>query len=61
VPAGTRIRFDGQTVAILDQDGFAREMARHEETQEVDVFVAIDEDVAVRGLVPADAIQPVAR
>jgi hypothetical protein len=61
VPAGTRIRFDGQTIAILDQDGFAREMARHEETSEIDVFVAIDEDVAIRGLVPVDAVQPVAR
>ncbi len=53
VPAGTRIRFDGATVAALDREGYARELARYEATNEVDVFVAVDDAVAVRGMISA--------
>jgi len=49
-PAGTRIRFDGRTVAILAEDGWAREMNRYD-TGEVDVFVAVNDQVAIRGMV----------
>jgi hypothetical protein len=52
VPARTRIRFDGRTVAILAEDGWAREMNRYD-TGEVDVFVAVNDEVAVRGMVRA--------
>ncbi len=56
LPAGTRVRFNGVTIAALDRDGFAREMVRHEATHEVDVFVAVDDQVAVRGMVTVDAL-----
>jgi hypothetical protein len=54
LPAGTRVRFNGVTIAALDAAGFAREMARHDTTQEIDVFVAVDDEVAVRGMISAD-------
>ncbi|NOY92049.1 MAG: hypothetical protein GXP55_12705 [Deltaproteobacteria bacterium] len=68
VPDRARVRFDGRTFAILHQPGFAREMQRYENTQESDVFVAVNDQVAVRGLMrisdltpaPADAQAPAA-
>ena len=57
---GTRVRFDGRTVAILDAEGWGREMNRYENTGEVDLFVAVDDDVAVRGMVRISDLQPVA-
>jgi hypothetical protein len=54
LPAGIRIRFDGATIAALDREGYARELARYEQTHEVDVFVAVDDAVAVRGMISAD-------
>jgi hypothetical protein len=53
VPAGTRLRFDDSVIAIFEQDGWAREMNRYD-TGEVDVFVAIDNTVAIRGMARAD-------
>lgn len=50
--AGTRVVFDGVTVAALDQPGYARELGRHEATAELDVFVAVDDQIAVRGMIP---------
>lgn len=58
IAAGTRIVFDGRTIARLDADGYAREMQRYPDTDEVDVFVAIDDTVAVRGMVPSAALTP---
>jgi hypothetical protein len=58
VRAGTRITFNQETIAIAHQDALAREMVRHEGSGEVDVFVAVDDTVAVRGMVDADALQP---
>jgi hypothetical protein len=55
VASGTRVRFNGRTVARLRQDGWARELGR-EENDLVDVFVAIDDTVALRGLVPASSL-----
>ncbi len=49
VPAGTRLRFDDSVIAVFEQDGWAREMNRYD-TGEVDVFVAVDDTVAVRGM-----------
>ena len=57
---GTRVRFDGRTVAILDAEGWGREMNRYENTGEVDLFVAVDDEVAVRGMVRIADLQPVA-
>jgi len=55
---GTRIRFEGVTVAVLDRAGFAREMHRYDETGEADVFVAVDDELAVRGIVQIGDLQP---
>lgn len=58
VAAGTRVTFDGVTIASVDRPGWATEIRRYAETGEVDVFVAVDDAVAVRGMVPADALTP---
>ncbi len=59
MPAGTRVNYGDDTIGILETEGFAREMGRYEETGEVDVFVAIDDGVALRGTVPIASLQPV--
>jgi hypothetical protein len=53
VPAGTRLRFDDSVIAVFETDGWAREMNRYD-TGEVDVFVAIDNTVAIRGMARAE-------
>ena len=59
VRSGTWVRFAGQRVARLEADGWAREMGRSEDGVDVDVFVAVDDSLAIRGWVPADAlVQP---
>jgi len=55
VAEGTRIRFHGRTIARLRSQGWARELGRQDGGM-VDVFVAVDEDVALRGLVPEDSL-----
>ncbi len=50
---GTRYVF-----AILKREGFARELQRFDDANEVDVFVAVDDDAAVRGLVHATDLRP---
>jgi len=60
VPDRARVRFDGQTFAILHQPGFAREMQRYENTQDSDVFVAADDQIAVRGLMHITDLTPAA-
>jgi len=57
LPERTRIDFDGTTVAQLLEPGLAREMNRYE-TGEVDVFVAVNDDVAIRGMVDTDDLEP---
>lgn len=57
VKVDTPIRFNGRTVAVVRQPALAREMVRHEAAGQVDVFVAADDDVAVRGMVPANALE----
>lgn len=56
---GTRVRFDGRTVAILAAEGWGREMNRYENSGEVDLFVAVDDTVAVRGMVRISDLRPV--
>ncbi|MFW6049716.1 MAG: hypothetical protein ACODAU_01000 [Myxococcota bacterium] len=56
VAAGTRITFNGEVIGVVKKPALAREMARHDATGEVDVFVAADDGVAVRGMVPASAL-----
>ena len=59
LPAGTRVRFDDETIGILDEDGYGREMNRYESTGEVDMFVAANDEVALRGMVRIDDLQPI--
>lgn len=54
VAAGTQLRFHGQIIARLRTEGWARELGRQD--GQVDVFVAVDDQVALRGLVPADSL-----
>ncbi len=54
--SGTRVTFDGQTVAVLDEPGMARIVERFEASGEADAFVAVDDRVAVRGIIPLTAI-----
>jgi hypothetical protein len=58
VRARARVRFDGQVVARLADRGWARELRRTEDGL-VDVFLAVDDDVALRGLVRARDLEPV--
>ena len=53
-----RVRFDGVTIGRLADRGWAREMRRTPDG-EVDVFVAVDDDVAVRGMVSVRDLEPV--
>lgn len=55
VAPGTRLRFRGRTVAIFGQEGFAREMRRYP-NGEVDVFAAVNDQIAVRGMVREQAL-----
>ena len=54
--AGTRMRFEGETVAIVSAVAYAREMNRYPESGEADVFVAVDDDLAIRGMVDIAAL-----
>ena len=57
VDSGTRIRFYGEEVARLRAEGWARELGR--DGEEVDAFVAVDNGVAVRGIVPSGSVTAV--
>jgi hypothetical protein len=57
--AGTEVRFDGRVLGRLSQPGFARVLHRHP-NGEVDVFAAVDDHVAIRGLVQHDRLQKLA-
>lgn len=59
VAQGTRVRFGDQTIAIFDEAGYARVVNRYEDTNEADVFAATNDDIAVRGIVPLDALEEV--
>jgi hypothetical protein len=58
VAPDTRVMFNDQVVAVFKQKGWARVLAEYPEGV-VDVFAAVDDRVAVRGLVPADALSDV--
>ncbi|MGF1467997.1 MAG: hypothetical protein ACFCGT_17895 [Sandaracinaceae bacterium] len=61
IAAGTRLLFqvddDRRYIARMQRDGFAREIGRPVEGL-VDVFVTVDDQVAMRGLVAEDALSP---
>jgi hypothetical protein len=56
VTAGTWVRFYDQNVARPRADAWAREMSHPSSGEDVDVFVAVDNAVAVRGMVPQAAL-----
>lgn len=56
VASGTWVRFYGEQVARLRADGWAREMSRTAGSEDVDVYVAVDEGCAVRGVVAGSAL-----
>jgi hypothetical protein len=56
VRAGARVRFGDVTVAKLEDAGYARELGRYP-SGDVDAFVAVDEGVAVRGVVSEDDLE----
>lgn len=55
VAAGTRVAFNARTIARLRTGGWARALASTD-TPLVDVFVAVDDSMALRGLVPQGAL-----
>lgn len=57
VRRGARLRFDGTTIAIFGEAGYAREMRRYD-NGEVDVFVAVDDDLALRGMLRVRDLEP---
>ncbi|MBX3248189.1 MAG: hypothetical protein KF901_13500 [Myxococcales bacterium] len=57
IPAGTRVKWDGQTIAIVDAPCYARELERFDDGA-VDVFVA-SQQLSIRGLVPAESLEAV--
>jgi len=58
VRAGTWVRYAEAKIARLEADGWAREMGRTGEGNDalIDVFVAVDDSVAVRGMVPQESL-----
>lgn len=57
VAAGTEIFFYGEDVGRVRGSAWGREFSRQDD--EVDVYIAVDDGVAIRGIVPADAVTPV--
>jgi hypothetical protein len=57
VARGARVRFNGRTVARLHAEGRGRVLRRQDDGL-VDVFLAVDNDVALRGLVRAEDLSP---
>jgi hypothetical protein len=58
VAAGTHVMFYGEDVATLRRDGWARELSPRQGDQ-ADVYVAVDDGVAIRGVVPVSSLTPV--
>lgn len=56
IKQGTAIAHGQNRFATLTQDGYAREMGRFDDGM-VDVFVAVDHTLAVRGLAPASSLE----
>jgi len=59
-----RVRFPtvenpNYTFGILAAQGYAIELARHESEGRIDAFIAVDDDIAIRGLVDIDQLTPV--
>lgn len=57
VAAGTHVMFYGEDVATLRREAWARELSPRQ-GEEADVYVAVDNGVAIRGVVPVSALTP---
>lgn len=57
VAAGTHVMFYGEDVATLRREAFARELSPRQ-GEEADVYIAVDDGVAIRGVVPVSALTP---
>lgn len=55
VARGTRVTFYGEQVATLRDEGWARELSPRQGDM-ADVYVAVDDAVAIRGLVPVSSL-----
>lgn len=58
VAAGTHVLFYGEDVATLRREGWARELSPRQGDL-ADVYVAVDDGVAIRGVVPVSSLTPV--
>jgi hypothetical protein len=58
IPAGTRIKFLDRVIGRLRGQGWARELSRVSGGR-VDVYVAVDDSTAIRGLVRESDLTPV--
>lgn len=58
VAAGTHVMFYGEDVATVRREAWARELSPRQGDQ-ADVYIAVDEGVAIRGVVPVSSLTPV--
>lgn len=54
VAVGTHVRFYNEDIGTVRREAWARELGRRDDM--VDVLVAVDENVAIRGLVPSASL-----
>jgi hypothetical protein len=59
VEAGTHVMFYGEDVATVRREAWARELSPRQ-GDEADVYIAVDDGVAIRGVVPVSSLTPVA-
>ncbi len=58
VAAGTHVLFYGEDVATLRREGWARELSPRQGA-DADVYIAVDDGIAIRGVVPVSSLTPV--
>ena len=58
VAAGTHVMFYGEDVATVRREAWARELSPRQGDQ-ADVYLAVDDGVAIRGAVPVSSLTPV--
>ncbi|MBX7193001.1 MAG: hypothetical protein K1X94_13125 [Sandaracinaceae bacterium] len=58
VAAGTHVMFYGEDVATVRREAWARELSPRQGDQ-ADVYIAADDGVAIRGVVPVSSLTPV--
>lgn len=56
IAAGTEVFFYGEDVGRIRDQAWGREFSRDADRHEVDVYLAVDNGVAIRGIVPESAV-----